>query len=104
MPKQPKEKSAHLQELEAVFDRHTRRFSPFAVLGLRPSETGSEAVPHEKPEETNTPTHMGEGSTPLPGEDIHTIAVVEKNLTTTVRDPPVWEVTPTHTGVDVTHP
>ena len=34
MPRQPKEKSTHLQELEAVFDRRTRRFSPFAVLGL----------------------------------------------------------------------
>jgi len=59
MPKQPKEKSAHLQELEAVFDRHTRRFSPFAILGLRPNEAGSEAVPHEEPEELNPPTHTG---------------------------------------------
>ena len=118
MPKQPKEKSAHLQELEAVFDRHTRRFSPFAVLGLRPNEAGSEAVPHEEPEELNPPTHtgvdvthphdlptlMGEDSTPLPGGDIHTRVVVEQSLTTTVRDPQVWDVTSTHTGVDVTHP
>src|SRR5262245_18783962 len=118
MPKQPKEKSAHLQELEAVFDRHTRRFSPFAVLGLRPNEAGSEAVPHEEPEELNPPTHtgvdvthphdpptlMGEDSTPLPGGDIHTRVVVEQNLTTTVREPQIWDVTPTHTGVDVTHP
>jgi len=38
MPKQPQAKSTHLQELEAVFDRRTRRFSPFAVLGLNRSE------------------------------------------------------------------
>jgi hypothetical protein len=118
MPKQPKEKSAHLQELEAVFDRHTRRFSPFAILGLRPNEAGSEAVPHEEPEEPNPSTHtgvdvthphdpptpMGEDSTPLPGEDVHTRVVVKQNLTTTVRDPQAWDMTSTHTGVDVTHP
>jgi hypothetical protein len=38
MPKQPKEKSSHLQELEAVFEQHTRRISPFDILGLRTSE------------------------------------------------------------------
>src|SRR5437870_2422335 len=41
MSKQPKEKSTHLQELEAVFDRRTRRFSPFAVLGLNRPEQDS---------------------------------------------------------------
>src|SRR5262249_59228210 len=41
MPRQPKEKSTHLQELEAVFDRRTRRFSPFAVLGLNSPEDDS---------------------------------------------------------------
>ena len=41
MSKQPKEKSTHLQELEAVFDRRTRRFSPFAVLGLNSPEKDS---------------------------------------------------------------
>lgn len=118
MPKQPKEKSAHLQELEAVFDRHTRRFSPFAVLGLRPNEAGSEVVPHEEPEEPNPsihtcvdgthphdpPTLMGEDSTPLPGEGVHTRVVVKQNLTTTIKDPHVWGVPSTHTGVDGTHP
>src|SRR5438132_853323 len=44
MSKQPKEKSTHLQELEAVFDRRTRRFSPFAVLGLnRPGQDSVDA-------------------------------------------------------------
>ena len=38
MPKQPQAKSTHLQELEAVFDRRTRRFSPFAILGLNRPE------------------------------------------------------------------
>src|SRR5919201_446769 len=63
MPRQTKEKSTHLQELEAVFDRHTRRFSPFDVLGLRPSEAGSEAVPQEESEESNPPTPRGVGAT-----------------------------------------
>ena len=45
MPKRSKEKSAHLQELEGVFDRHMRRFSPFDVLGLRPSDQDA-ADPH----------------------------------------------------------
>jgi hypothetical protein len=59
MPKQPKEKSTHLQELEAVFDRRTRRFSPFAVLGLNSSEkegvdTQTESAASEG---YNPPTH-----------------------------------------------
>jgi len=119
MPKQPKEKSAHLQELEAVFDRHTRRFSPFAVLGLRPSDAGSEAVPHEELKEPNAltthrgvdathphdpPTPMEEDSTPLPGEGTHTRVVVENNLTPTDRDQQVSDVISIHRGVDATHP
>jgi hypothetical protein len=65
MPKQPKEKSPHLQGLEAVFERHTRRFSPFDILGLRASE--EESLVLEKAEtdhkERLTPTHMGVGTT-----------------------------------------
>ena len=87
MPKQPKKKSAHLQELEAVFDRHTRRFSPFAVLGLRSSEqdtSGSHIegiktnevqthidVDATHPPESSTNTHRS--ATPPPEEGIHTI-------------------------------
>jgi hypothetical protein len=63
MPKQSKEKSAHLQELEAVFDRHTRRFSPFDVLGLRPREVESEAVSQQELEAPNPPTPMGVDAT-----------------------------------------
>src|SRR5712692_5436827 len=110
MPKQPKEKSAHLQELEAVFDRHTRRFSPFDVLGLRSSSEVDTADP--KLEETNVnvppthvgvdaihshvpPTHTGEGGTPLPGEGIHT-RVVEVKENTSTNDPDLYNVPPTH--------
>jgi len=60
MPKQPKEKSAHLQELEAVFDRRTRRFSPFAALGLnRPEQEGVDTQAESAtPGSDDPPTHM----------------------------------------------
>ena len=59
MPKQPQAKSTHLQELEAVFDRRTRRFSPFAILGLnRPEKEGVDAqVESAAPESDDPPTH-----------------------------------------------
>ena len=42
-------KSTHLQELEESFDRHVRRFSPFAILGLRPEDhSADEALPSER--------------------------------------------------------
>jgi hypothetical protein len=115
MPKQPKEKSAHLQELEAVFDRHTRRFSPFDVLGLRPSEQDTSDSPSEEMHTDEVATHIGvdathppvapthphEGATPLPGEGIHT-KVVEfiEDVTVTTHTNEVA----THIGVDATHP
>jgi hypothetical protein len=116
MPKQPKEKSAHLQELEAVFDRHTRRFSPFDVLGLRSSEMESDASAHEKIEGVSLSTPLGVGgihpqgvSTPLGVGGIHMgvgathprVVEVKKILTTT---PKKWGVDATHRGVDATHP
>ena len=59
MPKQPQAKSTHLQELEAVFDRHTRRFSPFAILGLnRPEIEDVDAqVESADPGSDDPPTH-----------------------------------------------
>jgi len=112
MPKQPKEKSTHLQELEAVFDRHTRRFSPFDILGLRPNKQLTDAPPVQETEEDilsthigvdathphDPPTHIEVGGTPLPGEWIHTRVVVGSKDPTTQDDPP------THIGVDATHP
>src|SRR5882762_5417355 len=114
MPKQPKEKSAHLQELEAVFERHTRRFSPFDVLGLRSSEQDTaDPHPREAREDNlstprgvdgthphDTSTHMGESGTPLPDEGIHPRVVEFKDLslTSTEKD------TSTPRGVDGTHP
>jgi hypothetical protein len=94
MPKQPKEKSSHLQELEAVFDRHTRRFSPFAILGLSASE-------QDKDDALST---IEEGETSLPEEGIHPRVVEVLEETTTTKDPqgcgshpptPVW-IPPTH--------
>src|SRR5437660_11641308 len=63
MPKQPKEKSPHLQGLEAVFERHTRRFSPFDILGLRTSEGDSPELERTKTDQEEIPTHMGVDAT-----------------------------------------
>lgn len=73
MPKQPKEKSAHLQELEAVFDRRARRFSPFAVLGLnRPEQEGVNAQAESAaPESGNPPTHPHVGGIALYNPPTH---------------------------------
>ena len=114
MPKQPKEKSAHLQELEAVFERHTRRFSPFDVLGLRSGEQDT-ADPHPRATEEDNlsthggvdgthphdlSTHRGESATPLPEEGIHTRVVEFTDLSLTSTE----QNTSTHGGVGGTHP
>jgi len=93
MPKQPKEKSSHLQELEAVFDRHTRRFSPFAILGLSSRE-------QDKDDALST---IEEGGTSLPGEGIHPRVVEVQKETTSNIHPHRSGVPPTHMGVDPTH-
>jgi hypothetical protein len=118
MPKQPKEKSPHLRGLEAVFERHTRRFSPFDILGLRTSEGESPELDRTKIDQEEIPTHigvddthpheaqthMGVDATPLPGMGIHTRVVeVQEDLTTNSL-PHVRGVVPTHIGVDNTHP
>jgi hypothetical protein len=124
MPKQPKEKSPHLQGLEAVFERHTRRFSPFDILGLRTSGGDSpdegegpelektktnqeEASTHigvddTHPHEPQTPREMG--GTPLPGVEIHTRVVEVKEELNNKTFRHVDSVAPTHIGVDDTHP
>jgi hypothetical protein len=118
MPKQPRAKSSHLQELETVFERHTRRFSPFDILGLRTSEGESPEL-----ERTNTDreerlplidvdgthphvdtTHTGVDATALPGVGIHTRVVEVKENTTTNTPMGVDSVAPTHTGVGMNHP
>src|SRR5215831_13303498 len=93
MPKQPKEKSSHLQELEAVFDRHTRRFSPFAILGLSSSE-------RDKDDALST---IEEGGTSAPGEGIHPRVVEVQEETTSHTDPHGCGMPPTPMGVGVIH-
>jgi hypothetical protein len=114
MPKQPKDKSAHLQELEAVFERHTRRFSPFDVLGLRTSEQDTADPPPREAQDENAsthrgvddthphdmPIHMGEGDTPLSEEGIHPRVVELPDLSSTS----TANNASTHRGVDDTHP
>jgi hypothetical protein len=118
MPEQPKEKSPHLRGLEAVFERHTRRFSPFDILGLRTSEGESPELDRTKTdqEETptrigvddthlhGTPTHMEMDATPLPGEGIHTRVVEVREDLTNNSPPHVRGVVSTHIDVDDTHP
>jgi hypothetical protein len=118
MPKQPKDKSSHLQELEAIFEQHTRRFSPFDILGLRTSEgeisapdrttTDQEELPtHIGVDATHPhgpPTHMGVDATPIPGVGIHTRVVEVKEEITNNSPPHVDGVALTHMGVDATHP
>ena len=45
-------KSTHLKQLEEVFERKARRFSPFAVLGL--TEEKPESVAEEVDEDAAT--------------------------------------------------
>lgn len=116
MPKQPKEKSPHLQELETVFERHTRRFSPFDILGLRTGEGESPELEGTDQEEIFShtgvdgthphvaPTHMGVGATAPPGVGIHTRVVEVKENTTTNTPPHVDSVAPTHMAVGTNHP
>ena len=110
MPKQPKEKSPHLQGLEAVFEKHTRRFSPFDILGLRTGEGESPELERAKTDQEEISTHIGVddthphepqthmemGATPLPGVRIHSRVVeVQEDLTNN---------TPTHMWVGGCHP
>jgi hypothetical protein len=67
------QKSARLLELEDVFERRTRRFSPFAVLGLKPEadpNVSADAVPKdsslEEAREDSTERPMGGPNKPTP--------------------------------------
>jgi ParB family chromosome partitioning protein len=82
--KKPNKKSAHLQDLERSFDRQTRRFSAFQMLGLeQPAETNHVAAPgaegqpssssqpptSPKSSEVVTPEPLATaGATPIKGE------------------------------------
>src|SRR5918996_4213701 len=103
-PKETKEKSAHLSDLEATFGRHTRRFSPFEILGLRASEDKQDEDPSPAIQHNRLSTHMSvddihthvdtthppdgftptqEDATPIPEEGIHTkVVVFRSNITT----------------------
>ena len=118
--KETKEKSAHLSDLEATFDRHTRRFSPFEILGLRVSEDKQDENSSPAIRDNRLSTHTGvdathphvdtthppDSSTPIPEEGIHTRVVVSRsNNIPSCNDPPTegWMST-THMGVDATPP
>lgn len=63
--KKPQKKSSHLQELEQTFERETRRFSPFAVLGL---EQESVARPDATAVADAAPASRISSVAPLEGE------------------------------------
>jgi hypothetical protein len=106
------EKSAHLKELEEVFKKHTRRFSPFEILGLTPqkpeeSSEISEAQSSEpEPLRTNPksvePSHGLESHSSVsikhPNESDSTIPVASRPPSRSDNDNPVGGVidTPTH--------
>src|SRR5581483_454637 len=102
------QKSARLKELEDVFERRTRRFSPFEVLGLKDESKDGEKQDRELPpaspflpvgEKENSekssrpmggsdpPTHGSSG--PGPGVGRPTIVVVDNIYTTTTKIPPM---------------
>jgi hypothetical protein len=92
MANSDREKSDHLKGLEAAFEKHTRRFSPFEILGLeseRKDEPGHHAELSELVEEgvdiKNPP--LGGDDTPTPGYEISTHGCGESTQT--------WS-TPTH--------
>jgi len=113
MAKQIKnEKSARLKELEDVFERRTRRFSPFEVLGLKSMVEGETdtttslvLTEHSEKSENFVPpanAPVGGSDPPIsgptrptpgggharPGVDIPTKVVVEE-ITTTYSNPPI---------------
>ena len=117
-------KSAHLRELEEVFDRRARRFSPFSVLGLS-KESGEDAVEENEAEQNKSrigpspgvglPTPPRGGSDPpisgyippvpgvgrpTPGTGRPTIVVEEENTTTKRPSPGVGLPTPPRGGSD----
>ena len=65
MEKHDKEKkSVHLKELEEVFEAKTRRFSPFAVLGLTQEYPREQEEVQQDPQETEISDDR-----PTPGSD-----------------------------------
>lgn len=94
--KKGKQKSADLEAFEDVFEKRTRRFSAFDMLGI----DSKDCPPTDRDVDgTHLPTEEGVGGTSLPGGGIHTRVVVSspdlKNTTT-------LEYT-THMGVGNAH-
>jgi hypothetical protein len=112
-----KQKSSHLRELEDVFERRTRRFSPFEVLGLKSTvdiEREIDAHPalaplsstEEKSEQKSDPPTPGPDGpipgmgSPTPGMDGPIIVVEEGNITTTNMNTPTGGSDPPTPGPD----
>lgn len=93
MVKRDKErKSSRLLELEDVFERRTRRFSPFEVLGLKP-EANTDVVPAVSSEEPDVDkTSKSLTKRPTPGSTIPPLEKVDKNPPMGGSDGPIYGV------------
>jgi hypothetical protein len=65
-------KSEHLKELEEAFEKRTRRFSPFAILGLTPQASKRRSETAEEPSSALEPSETLPGAVePSPGLERH---------------------------------
>ncbi len=100
MVKRDKErKSSRLLELEDVFERRTRRFSPFEVLGLKP-EANTDVVPAVSSEEPDVDkTSKSLTNRPTPGSTRPSLEKADKNPPMGGSDGPIYGVGKPSPGV-----
>ena len=76
MSKQAEKKSSHLQSLESAFEKRTRRFSAFDVLGLDKDGNTSEASADSAPVDAAVPTEAAEPEVIAPSPSLEPAAEV----------------------------
>ena len=66
-----KKKSPHLQQLEEAFEKRTRRFSAFEILGLTPE--GDQKAPEDQPSQSgpSVPASGSDEPSPTPDDPTH---------------------------------
>jgi hypothetical protein len=83
-------KSAHLRELEEVFEKRARRFSPFAILGLKDEEEAGKGLNEE--DESKPRIHGDLGLDPSTGLD--DLEIDRRDLDRDLTDPQVVPLPP----------
>ena len=86
MANSDRKKSEHLKDLEAAFEKRTRRFSPFEVLGLESKhkdDTEQDFELNEPIDKEADEVHpsLGGDSTPIPGYDTPTCGYYQSTQT-----------------------